>query len=102
MQTPFHPPPHLQRGEKRKNMENTKAFPKEFTPRFIIRYYSPCSIAQYLFTLYQNVLKINNITQKKDSSKEKTGFNIYLMHKKYCKTTSIYEGIHQTKYQHTI
>ena len=28
----FHPPPHLQRGEKRKNMENTKAFPKEFTP----------------------------------------------------------------------
>ena len=44
MQTPFHPPPHLQRGEKRKNMENTKAFPKE---------------------LYQNVLKINNITQKK-------------------------------------
>jgi len=39
---------------------------------------------------------------KKDSSKEKTGFNIYLMHKKYCKTTSIYEGIHQIKYQHTI
>ncbi len=32
MQTPFHPPPHLQQGEKRKNMENTKAFPKEFTP----------------------------------------------------------------------
>ena len=59
MQTPFHPPPHLQRGEKRKNMEKTKAFP--IYNKILFTLFN-CAIS---FTLYQNVLKINNITQKK-------------------------------------
>lgn len=64
MQTPFHPPPHLQRGENVKTWKTQKHSQKSLLPIYnkILFTLFNCAIS---FTLYQNVLKINNITQKK-------------------------------------